>query len=255
MTFMRIASLSFLTCIGWGTAQAQAQEEQKQPSTYIYSTYFKCDMALQERADAIEQQTDQPAFEAVVADGTLSSWGWLAHHTGGQWRRAEYFSASSLETLLDVEKKMGDQRETKYKKLGTEFAKICSSHDDYIWKAVAGKGNDTVRGGASFSTYYVCDVTREDEADALIKQVFAPIFDKSVADGQLKSWGWNEHIVGGEYRRLATFTAADMPAVIKARSALVAALDKNPLTHTLERICGSHTDYMWEIKAEKAGKR
>jgi hypothetical protein len=31
-----------------------------------------------------------PAFEAAVADGTITSFGWLAHHTGGKWRRVLY---------------------------------------------------------------------------------------------------------------------------------------------------------------------
>ncbi len=91
---------------------------------------------------------------------------------------------------------------------------------------------------------------REDESDSLVKQVFAPVYDRMVTDGTLKSWGWNEHIVGARYRRLATITAADVGALMKARAAIVAAMDKNPLQHTFDTICGSHADYIWEIKSE-----
>jgi hypothetical protein len=231
------------------TGPAYAQEQA--PAAYIYATYYRCDVTTQERADEIVDQLDRPLWEAAVADGSAKAWGWMAHHTGGQWRRGEYFRADSIEALLAVQKKVGDQAEAKNKKLSTEFGKICNSHDDYIWRRVAGAGDQQARGGASFSVYHVCDMGREGQADELIKQVFAPMYNKMVADGQLKSWGWNEHIVGGQYRRLSTITAADMTALMKARASIVAALDKNPLSAILDDICGSHADYMWEIKAEK----
>jgi hypothetical protein len=229
-------------------APAPAQEMAKQ--SYIYATYFKCDVTLQERADEIMQQLEAPLWKAAVADGSVTSWGWMAHHTGGQWRRVQYHRAGSIEALLAAQKKVGDQADAKNKKLGTEFGKICNSHDDYIWRAVAGTAPDAPRGGASFSVYHVCDMNREDEADALIKQVFAPVYDKMVADGKLKSWGWSEHIVGAQYRRLATITATDVTALMSARAAINSALEKNPLSRTLDGICGSHADYIWEIKAE-----
>lgn len=57
---------------------------------YLYETGFKCDRARGKRADAIVQQTREPVFKEAVDTGSLSSWGWLAHHTGGEWSRAEY---------------------------------------------------------------------------------------------------------------------------------------------------------------------
>lgn len=242
-----VTAAALLICAAsGGTAQAQ----QEQQASFIYSTYFKCDVTLQERADEIMKTRDKPIWDAAVSDGTVASWGWLVHHTGGSWRRAMYFQAASIEALLAAQKKLGDQADAKDKKLGTEFGKICNSHDDYIWRGVAGAGNQGARGGASFSVYYVCDQTREDEADALVKQVFAPVYDKLIASGALKSWGWNEHIVGGQYRRLATLTATDVPALVKARTAVVEAMVKNPLSRTFDDICGSHSDYIWEIQAE-----
>lgn len=69
-------------------------------------------------------------------------------------------------------------------------------------------------------------------------------------EGKLTTWGWMEHIVGGEYRRLATMTAGDVTSLMAARSAVVAAFQDDPLADTLTDICGSHTDYIWEIKVE-----
>jgi hypothetical protein len=208
-------------------------------------------VARQERADEIMKELQKPLWDAAVDDGTVASWGWLVHHTGGGWRRAQYFGASSLEALLAAQKKLGDQADAKNSKLGAEFAAICNAHDDYIWRAVAGKGNEGSRGGASFSVYYTCDQSREDEVDALVKQVFAPMYDQLVQDGTLKSWGWNEHIVGAQYRRLSTITTADVPSLLKARTAVVEALQKNPLSRSFDALCGSHADYIWEIGAER----
>jgi hypothetical protein len=229
-----------------GTVQAQ----DKPADSYLYVTYFYCDVTQQERADEIFEQLNKPFYDAAFADGTITNYGWLAHQTGGKWRRALYHGAPSIQGLLDAQKKIGDQADAANRKLGDEFGKICNSHDDYIWKAVAGNTATAVRGNAAFSTYFVCD-SREVQADALVTQVFAPIYDKLIADGKLKSWGWVEHIVGGQYRRLATMSGADMKSVLEARAEINKVLTDNPLGDTFTDICESHTDYMWEIKSSK----
>ena len=88
-----------------------------------------------------------------------TTYSYLGHQTGGQWRRASVHGAGSVQALLDAQKKMGDQQDAdeKNKKLGAESNAICPSHDDYIWRAVAGNIGTVGRGGAAFSTYYVCD--------------------------------------------------------------------------------------------------
>jgi hypothetical protein len=237
--------LSLLLGALWASSAAVAQEK----DSYTYATYFNCDVTQQDRADEIVEKLDKPFYDAAVADGSITSWGWMAHHTGGKWRRAQYHTASSIDALLAGQKKIGDQIEAKNKALNTEAGKICNSHEDYIWKRVA--GNVAPRGKASFSVYYVCDSGREAQADALIKRVFAPVYDKLVAEGKLMTWGWMEHIVGGEYRRLSTITAADVSSLLAARGNIVAAMQDDPLAATLDDICGSHADYIWDIKFEK----
>ncbi len=231
-------------------AAGAAFAQDKPPERYTYVTYSVCDLTQQERADAIFAQVQKPVYEAAVADGTINGYGWLAHHTGGKWRRAVYYGAGSVQALLDAQKKMGDQMDAKNKKLGDEFAKICNSHDDYIWRTVAGNIGTVARGEAAFSVYYVCDEGREEQADALVTRVFAPVYDKLVAEGKLKSWGWNEHIVGAQFRRLATISATDVKALMEARAATVQAFGDDPLGDTFTDICGSHADYMWEITSQ-----
>jgi hypothetical protein len=229
-----------------------ASAEDKPPERFIYSTYHYCDFSKQDRADELYMQSQKPDMDAAIKDGTISAYGWMAHNTGGKWRRVDYFVDDSVQGLLDAQKKFAEQSDSNKtsQKAFQEFASICNSHDDYIWHAVAGNIGTVARGGASFSTYYVCDQGREDQADDLVKNSLAPIFDKMVADGKLKSWGWNEHIVGGEYRRLETLSADDVKTLMEARGALVEALQNNPAGDLLTEICPSHADYIWEIKAQ-----
>ena len=242
-----VLTLPLLMCSLWASGIAVAQEK----DSYTYATYFYCDVTRQERADEIVEKLDKPFYDAAVADGSITGWSWLAHHTGGKWRRVQFHQASSIDALLAAQEKIGDAIEAKNKAMSEEAGKICNSHDDYIWKVVAGNATTQARGKAAFSVYYVCDSGREDQADALVKQVFAPMYDKLVAEGKLTSWGWLEHIVGGEYRRLSTMTAPDVKSLLAARGSIVAALHDDPLADAFTDICGSHADYVWESKSGK----
>lgn len=222
----------------------------EKPEQFIYATYHYCGFSQQDRADALWQQGQKPAYDAAIKDGTITSYGWLKHQTGGKWRRADYFTAGSVQALLDAQEKMNAPGDAKRDKMFQEFGGLCSEHDDYIWHAVAGNIGTTTRGGAAFSTYYVCDQGREARADEIVKKDLAPIFDKLMSDGKLMSWGWVEHIVGGEYRRLATMSAKDVKSLMEARGAVVEALDSNPAGDLLTEICPSHSDYIWEIEAQ-----
>ena len=232
------------------TVVGAAQAQDKPAESFTYATYYVCDVVQQERSDEIFKELEQPFYDAAVADGSLTAYGLYAHQTGGRWRRVQFSAAPSIQALLDAQKKISDQADAKDKggKLGDEHCKICNSHDDYIWRRVGGNAGTTSPGGAVFSTYYVCD-SRETQADALVMQVFAPIYDKMVAEGKLKTWGYMEHIVGGQFRRLETFGAADMKSLMAARAEINDALSKNPLGDTFTNICDSHADYMWEVKA------
>jgi len=232
-----------LLLAGAGAARA----EDKPPESFVYGTYYVCDVTQQERSDQIFKEVDQQFYDAAVADGSISGYGLYAHQTGGKWRRAMFSVAPTIQALFDAQKKIGDQSDAKNKKLEDEYGKICNSHDDYIWRRVGGNVGTTAPGNAVFSTYYVCD-SREEQVDALVMQVYAPAYDKLVAEGKLKSWGWLEHVVGGEYRRLATMTATDVKTLMEVRASIIEAQD-NALGDTFTDICDSHADYIWEVKA------
>lgn len=242
-----------LTCLA-AAPLTGAAEEHEPDETYIYATYMVCDTSRQDEADKIFEEVHKPVLEAAKRDGTIRGWGWLVHHTGGQWRRIRYHSAGSMEALLAALDTIGDRMDEAAGDDDT-FGQICNAHDDYIWRSVAGSGGGPAtgpRGKVGMSAYHVCKMSQEDRADELVKSVFGPIYDAHVGDGKLRSWGWSEHIVGGKYRRLATMTADDWPTLLKMRAAVFEALDEldNPLADEFSEICGSHADYLWEIGEE-----
>jgi len=234
---------------------AQGAEE-KAPMPYVYGIYYECDVARQELADEIMELVFKPAFDAAVDDGTITSWGWLSHHTGSKWRRLVYHSAPDLGTLLSALTEVNQSIDDKHPELARTFTEVCGTHDDYIWQSVTGSRGGNVgieRGDAGFSVYMQCDMSREDRADELVTEVFAPIFDRHVADGGLASWGWMQHVVGGVWRRILTMSAADHSTLIAARTAIIKEMfeDNEAAGREFDSICGSHQDYMWDIVFEK----
>lgn len=203
-----------------------------------------------EQADDAVDTDYKPVYDQAVEDGAIAGWGWMAHHTGGKWRRTLYHTASSMEGLLSGAETVGQMRD---EKMGDSdgVSKACRSHDDYIWRSVAGSGRGVLtapRGKVGLSAYHVCEMSKESRADELIKAVFAPVYDAHVGPEKLSSWGWSEHIVGGKYRRLATMTAEDWPTLLEMSESIFSELEDNELGDEFVEICGSHSDYLWEIR-------
>ena len=236
------------------TQSCIAQEEEEAPATnYIYGTYYNCSGGALSRADEITAK-DAAVWNKLVEDGALTGWGYYAHHTGGQWQRLNWYSANSMEQLLDGGDAADAAFDEAYKALSEEekakpgFGSICNRHDDYIWSRNIGKQREG-ESKAAFSVYYLCDVSRETRADEIVKEHMAPIFDKLVDEGKLTSWGWASHEVGGWYRKLQTMTGPDHKSVLKARAEGLAAVyaEGNKLGEELTEICGTHSDYMWNV--------
>jgi hypothetical protein len=229
---------------------AWAQEEEK-ATTFTYATYFYCDPNGEDRADEIVKTLNAPVYDALVKEGKITGWGWLAHHTGGKWRRIQYYQAPSIAGLLDAQEEMGKRLDGVDAAADKEFSQACNSHDDYIWEVESGSAGDT-RGDAGFSVYYTCDEMKETRADEIWENDFAPILNKYVEAGKLTSWGWQSHWVGGAYRRLQTMTAADHKGLIAARAELIDEMyaEESEAGAEFTTICGSHSDYMWNIQLE-----
>ena len=88
---------------------ALSAEDENKEERYIYATYFYCNTTTQEKADELVKKNTVPVYDAAVADGTIKGWGWLAHHTGGQWRRIQYHTSDSVAGLLKAQENPGQE--------------------------------------------------------------------------------------------------------------------------------------------------
>ncbi|MFQ6004134.1 MAG: hypothetical protein ACE5OQ_01410 [Woeseia sp.] len=231
----------------------EEEEEQDEPIAFTYATYHYCKLSGQSRADEIAAETNAPVYDALVEEGVISGWGWLAHHTGGKWRRVSYFQNESVDGLMDAL----DTIQERFSALDgpNEIADICYAHDDYIWTVeLASQEPGEGRAEAGLSVYYVCNESKEERADELFESTFAPLFDKAIADGKIVTWGWSAHFIGGKYRRLQTMTGADHKSVLGARGDVLEVLyggdEPDPAAVEFTDICGSHSDYLWDIQLE-----
>ena len=242
---------ALLVCLALAPAvNAQGEEEEAKP--YFYATYFTCDVNGQWRVDEIAETLYAPIYDAAVEDGTISGWGWLSHHTGGTWRRALYHVAPSPEALLDALDAIGEKIDEKNEPASREFGRICNSHDDYIWQDVISHSWEE-RGEAGFSVYMVCDMAREERADEIVEEPLSKVYNKPGGEGKLTTWGWARHIVGGQWRRIATMTAADHKTLLKIRGQIFEEVRSKhkDAADEFNEICSSHQDYMWDIELEK----
>ena len=66
-----------------------------------------------------------------------------------------------------------------------------------------GSGPSDSAPAVSLSTYHVCKLTGQQRADEIFAEVYAPKLNELVEKGDITGWNWNEHRLGGRYRRLA----------------------------------------------------
>lgn len=226
---------------------AIAAEDEAAMKTYIYATYFNCDVLGEDGADAAVKRRFAPVYEKAMKDGVITGWGYLKHHAGGQWRRLTYHMADGVTDAIKASEIMGDRMDKDWTDADDAFPKACHSHDDYIWESKNGNVTSK-RGKVGMSVYFECDMSREERADEIVEKVFAPIYDAHLGEGKLTSWGWLSHVVGGKYRRASTMTAANIDDLMAMRAEILG-MDI-PEGAEFVSICGSHQDYIWTIDME-----
>ncbi len=230
--------------------------DKKQQEMYSYATYFACDVDKEQQIDDLISTNYGPIYDAEVKNGTMYNWGWLAHHTGGNWRRILYHTAPTIDALFTAQDKINAKYEKMFGNDPDALAKGCKTHDDYIWQYIIGSQMDAKnnqRGKTSMSVYWECSFNGEERADEIVKQHFAPIYNAHLGKGKLSSWGWLSHVIGGKYRRLETITADNYSDLLKAKKSILDAIyGHKDKTHGDEftEICTSHTDYLWDIQKE-----
>lgn len=245
-----IGAVMAVSMLAAGVSWAQEDEAQK---FYVYATYFICSPDGESRADEIISSSFKPHYDAAVEHGDITSWSWLQHFVGGTWRRVLVIVASDMDSILDASGALGEIIEDQTPEAGRAFSAICSSHEDYIWQSVDGVGSGAVtddRGAAGFSAYMQCDMSREERADELVRNVFGPVYDRHVREGELTSWNWMQHNVGGKWRRILIMGATDHKTMMATRAKIIDEMGERKLERArreMDEICYSHRDYMWDI--------
>jgi hypothetical protein len=222
------------------------------PAGFSYVTYHYCDVATQGDMDTVIETNEKAVFDKWVADGKLIAWGYLSHNTGGRWRRAQYHVSPTIADALNNQAAIFTEIYSDNAAGGQARSEACEAHDDYLWALNQGSAPGTDRGDVSYSSYYVCDLNGQERADEIWAEANAPYLNRLQEEGQIASWGWQSHILGGRYRRLQTITGADYASVVQANNGLSQYADDNhpELGEEFNDICGSHTDYLWDIVHE-----
>ena len=236
-----IAATALLLCGGMTLAQDE------NPNAFSYVTYYVCDVATQGQMDTVVEQYEKPALDQAVEDGRIGAWGYFSHMTGGPWRRLQFHTAATIEQAIENQATIFGEIYSDNPEGGQARAESCAGHDDYIWAATNGGGDAETQSASSLSVYYVCDISRENEADDIIAEVYAPVLNRLAEEGKLDSWSWLSHRVGGEYRRLQTFLGPSHAAVLAARAEMLQATG-GPAGNDFADICWSHSDYLWNIE-------
>ncbi len=132
---------------------------------------------------------------------------------------------------------------------GQARSNACAGHDDYIWAADLGSDPADTAPAVSLSVYHVCSLAGQQRADEIFGEIYAPKLDELLKKGDIAGWGWNQHRLGGRYRRLATITGADHDSVVAANGQAIQHANQNhsALAEEFSGICGSHTDYLWDV--------
>jgi hypothetical protein len=231
------------------TAIVSAQE----PTAFVFGTYYRCNEAKEDRADVIYKEAISPILDKAVKAGQFTSHGWNRHWMGGEWRRLEYMIGTDMNAMVAARDASIAELTKDHAAASEEFSSICSSHDDYVWARVAGSqpaaSMGSNRPAVGMSTYFQCDAASEDEADAIVKTAFAPVFDQQVKDGKIANWLWIQHLIGGKYRRALVLDGSTHAGMLTFWNAVSPALQKAApeLGRRFNQICSSHTDYIWDL--------
>ncbi len=100
----------------------------------------------------------------------------------------------------------------------------------------------------AYATYFECTPDRESRADEIIESSYKPHYDQAVEQGQIVSWSWMQHYIGGKWRRLLVVVTNELETALETSGALGEIIsDQTPEAgRAFSEICSSHDDYMWQ---------
>lgn len=108
--------------------------------------------------------------------------------------------------------------------------------------------DETAQQGFAYVTYFKCDPAGEARADEIIKRNYAPHYDAAVAAGEIASWRWLAHFIGGEWRRALLLTTSNIDDLLDASGALGEIIEEATpeAGRAFTEVCPDHEDYIWQ---------
>ena len=117
----------------WLQVASSQESAVENPGSAGVSQYYKCNFNDEGFADEIVQGHFAKIFDAHVGEGKLTSWSWMSHQIGGEFRRLLAMRAESrsdaLKTWGSIVEALGEEQPGALRK----FSEICFAHEDYIW--------------------------------------------------------------------------------------------------------------------------
>lgn len=106
---------------------------------------------------------------------------------------------------------------------------------------------ETTTSAIIYATYFECNPADEARADEIVKRNYAPHYDAAVEAGEIASWSWLSHFVGGKWRRVLIITATNMDDLLDASGALgeILAESTPEAGRVFTEVCDVHEDYIW----------
>lgn len=246
---MKRFGIAVVSCVILMLLIPTAAIAQDDSDSVVFGIYYRCNQGSEARADEIYAQSLGPIVQQHVDAGDLTGSLWLTHVQGGTWRRVFALTGNDIDSMIDTRKAIVEEFSGEHPEAAAELGSICSGHDDYIWNGLATSTPDPASTGpATLSGYHACDMSREARADEIFTQLLAPLYQKQMDMGNVSSWGYYAHRIGGRFRRLETMSGADHKALLAMQAAVYSEAGEADALALQEfrQICSWHVDYMWE---------
>lgn len=226
---------------------------QEADQSFIYASYYQCDPGSVGDAVQNVRENWSPVVQDHMDAGHVTAWGALTHSTGNEWSLVLYHVGTDLDEIGAAIQSAVSRYNSENPEASAQFSDACSSHEDYVWVSDMSSGPPAEQGAdraeAAMSVYWVCDEGREAVADLIFESVMAEALNEQVEAGLMNGWSWNEHYLGGKYRRLLATDGPDHASLLEARNNMIEAMGENPgLAAAFSEVCNGHQDNLYDIE-------
>lgn len=122
----------------WTVNQSSQVESPTDRAMPFTTGYYICQQAREAEADEAIRAAWAPILEELVKDGKLTGWTWIAHDTGGMFRRAMSLSGSDHTSIMAARDELSNRLSGN--NAASALTGACGTHTDYAWRPVGGSG-------------------------------------------------------------------------------------------------------------------